>query len=40
MMLFAERFSDMKILPPLAAKLSWSHIIEHVWKEKITCFVL
>ena len=28
MMLFAERFSDSKILPPLAAKLSWSHIIE------------
>ena len=28
MTLFAERFSDTTILPPLAAKLSWSHIIE------------
>jgi len=28
MMLFAERFSDMEILPPLAAKLSWSHFLE------------
>ncbi|GHT97856.1 hypothetical protein FACS1894142_3310 [Spirochaetia bacterium] len=28
MMLFAERFSDSNILPPLAAKLSWSHFIE------------
>ena len=28
MALFAERFPDKKILPPLAAKLSWSHIIE------------
>jgi predicted nuclease of restriction endonuclease-like (RecB) superfamily len=28
MTLFAERFSDMEILPPLAAKLTWSHIIE------------
>jgi predicted nuclease of restriction endonuclease-like (RecB) superfamily len=28
MMLFAERFNDKEILPPLAAKLSWSHIIE------------
>ena len=28
MTLFAERFPDKKILPPLAAKLSWSHIIE------------
>jgi len=28
MMLFAERFSDIKILPTLSAKLSWSHIIE------------
>jgi len=28
MMLFAERFNDAKILPPLAAKLSWSHFIE------------
>ena len=28
MMLFAERFQDFKILPPLAAKLGWSHIIE------------
>jgi predicted nuclease of restriction endonuclease-like (RecB) superfamily len=28
MTLFAERFSDMEILTPLAAKLSWSHIIE------------
>jgi len=28
MMLFAERFSDIEILPPLAAKLSWSHFIE------------
>jgi len=28
MTLFAERFPDAKILPPLAAKLSWSHIIE------------
>jgi predicted nuclease of restriction endonuclease-like (RecB) superfamily len=27
-MLFAERFSNAEILPPLAAKLSWSHIIE------------
>ena len=28
MILFAERFPDAEILPPLAAKLSWSHIIE------------
>jgi hypothetical protein len=28
MMLFAERFSDVEILPTLSAKLSWSHIIE------------
>jgi predicted nuclease of restriction endonuclease-like (RecB) superfamily len=28
MTLFAERFQDVEILPPLAAKLSWSHIIE------------
>ena len=28
MMLFAERFSDIEILPTLSAKLSWSHIIE------------
>jgi|GEM_PF-588383 len=28
MSLFAERFPDMKILPPLAAKLSWSHFVE------------
>jgi predicted nuclease of restriction endonuclease-like (RecB) superfamily len=28
MILFAERFSDKEILPPLAAKLNWSHIIE------------
>ena len=28
MTLFAERFSGTKILPPVAAKLSWSHIIE------------
>ncbi|MCL1908869.1 MAG: PDDEXK nuclease domain-containing protein, partial [Holophagaceae bacterium] len=28
MTLFAERFPDAEILPPLAAKLSWSHIIE------------
>jgi predicted nuclease of restriction endonuclease-like (RecB) superfamily len=28
MMLFAERFDDVEILPPLAAKLSWSHFIE------------
>jgi hypothetical protein len=28
MMLFAERFCDAAILPPLAAKLSWSHFIE------------
>ena len=28
MSLFAERFPDEEILPPLAAKLSWSHIIE------------
>jgi len=28
MTLFPERFPDAKILPPLAAKLSWSHIIE------------
>ena len=28
MTLFAERFPDEEILPPLAAKLSWSHIIE------------
>jgi len=28
MTLFAERFSNAKILPPLAAKLSWSHFIE------------
>ena len=28
MTLFADRFPDPKILPPLAAKLSWSHIIE------------
>ena len=28
MALFSERFPDKKILPPLAAKLSWSHIIE------------
>lgn len=28
MMLFASRFKDMEILPPLAAKLSWSHFIE------------
>ena len=28
MTLFAERFSDIEILPPLAAKLSWSHFIE------------
>jgi hypothetical protein len=28
MSLFAERFSDVEILPPLAAKLSWSHFIE------------
>ena len=28
MSLFAERFPNEKILPPLAAKLSWSHIIE------------
>jgi predicted nuclease of restriction endonuclease-like (RecB) superfamily len=28
MMLFAERFRDTEILPPLAARLSWSHIIE------------
>ncbi|MDR0305721.1 MAG: PDDEXK nuclease domain-containing protein [Chitinispirillales bacterium] len=28
MTLFAERFPDKEILPPLAAKLSWSHIIE------------
>ncbi|MCL2294236.1 MAG: DUF1016 N-terminal domain-containing protein, partial [Spirochaetes bacterium] len=28
MTLFAERFPDKKILPPLATKLSWSHILE------------
>ena len=28
MMLFATRFSDTEILPPLAAKLNWSHFIE------------
>jgi predicted nuclease of restriction endonuclease-like (RecB) superfamily len=28
MILFAERFSDAEILPPLAAKLSWSHFVE------------
>jgi len=28
MTLFAERFSDVKILPTLSAKLSWSHILE------------
>ena len=28
MMLFATRFSDAEILPPLAAKLNWSHFIE------------
>ncbi|MCL1795162.1 MAG: PDDEXK nuclease domain-containing protein [Oscillospiraceae bacterium] len=28
MTLFAERFSDLEILPLLAAKLSWSHFIE------------
>jgi len=28
MMLFATRFSNTEILPPLAAKLSWSHFIE------------
>ena len=28
MTLFAERFSDLEILPALAAKLSWSHVIE------------
>ena len=28
MMLFASRFSDAEILPPLAAKLNWSHFIE------------
>lgn len=28
MTLFADRFPNEKILPPLAAKLSWSHIIE------------
>ncbi|MDR2732714.1 MAG: PDDEXK nuclease domain-containing protein [Fibromonadaceae bacterium] len=28
MILFAERFNDTEILPPLAAKLSWSHFIE------------
>ena len=28
MVLFSERFTDKKILPPLAAKLTWSHIIE------------
>jgi predicted nuclease of restriction endonuclease-like (RecB) superfamily len=28
MTLFAERFSDVEILPTLSAKLSWSHIIE------------
>ena len=28
MMKFANEFSDLEILPPLAAKLSWSHFIE------------
>ncbi len=28
MMKFANEFSDFEILPPLAAKLSWSHFIE------------
>jgi len=28
MSLFAERFTDVEILPTLSAKLSWSHIIE------------
>ena len=28
MMLFAERFTNIEILPTLSAKLSWSHIIE------------
>jgi hypothetical protein len=28
MMLFATRFPDAEILPPLAAKLNWSHFIE------------
>jgi len=28
MTLFAERFPDIKILPTLSAKLSWSHILE------------
>ena len=28
MVLFAERFPNKQILPPLAAKLTWSHIIE------------
>lgn len=28
MMRFAQDFSDINILPPLAAKLSWSHFIE------------
>jgi predicted nuclease of restriction endonuclease-like (RecB) superfamily len=28
MMKFASEFSDFEILPPLAAKLSWSHFIE------------
>jgi predicted nuclease of restriction endonuclease-like (RecB) superfamily len=28
MMLFAERFSNVELLPTLSAKLSWSHIVE------------
>ena len=28
MILFAERYSDFEILPPLTAKLSWAHFIE------------
>ena len=28
MMLFATRFSNAEILPPLAAKLNWSHFVE------------
>ena len=28
MILFAERFPDIEILPTLSAKLSWSHILE------------
>ena len=39
MTLFAERFTDVEILTPLAAKLSWSHFIRWMLSRGFQIFV-